>query len=146
LGGWQFGVLSILQSGQTFTVFDSVNNTNAFPAGTVRPNLIGDPNSGQQTLTHWFNTAAFQSAAPYTFGNSPRSVLRGPAWKNVDFTLSKNFKISERWSTELRGEFFNVLNHANFNIPGHTLGNADFGVISSAESARTVQVALRIVF
>jgi len=146
LGGWQIGALSILQSGQTFTVFDSVNNTNAFPAGTVRPNLIGDPNSGPQTLTHWFNTVAFQSAALYTFGNSPRSVLRGPAWKNVDLTLSKNFKLTERWSTEFRGEFFNVLNHANFDIPGHTLGNADFGVISSAEPARTVQVALRIVF
>jgi hypothetical protein len=146
LGGWQIGALSVMQSGQTFTVFDSVNNTNAFPAGTVRPNLITDPRSGAQSLTHWFNTAAFQSAAPYTFGNSPRSVLRGPAWKNLDLTLGKNFKITERWTTELRGEFFNVLNHANFDIPGHTLGNADFGVISAAEPARTVQVALRIVF
>ena len=34
----------------------------------------------------------------------------------------------------------------DFDIPGHTLGNADFGVISSAEAARTVQLALRIVF
>ena len=73
-------------------------------------------------------------------------MLRGPAWKNVDLTLSKNFKINERWSTELRGEFFNVINHANFDIPGHTLGNADFGVIAAAEPARTVQVALRLVF
>jgi hypothetical protein len=146
LGGWQLGALSVMQSGQTFTVFDSVNNTNAFPAGTVRPNLIGNPTSGSQSLTRWFDTAAFQSAAPYTFGNSPRSVLRGPAWKNLDLTLGKNFKITERWTTELRGEFFNALNHANFDIPGHTLGNADFGVISSAEPARTVQVALRIVF
>ena len=146
LGGWQIGVLSILQSGQPFTVFDSVNNTNAFPAGTVRPNLIGDPSAGSQSLVHWFNTAAFQSAAPYTFGNAPRSVLRGPSWKNVDLTLSKNFRITERWSTELRGEFFNVLNHANFDISGHTLGNADFGVISSAEAARTLQVALRVMF
>jgi len=46
----------------------------------------------------------------------------------------------------MRGEFFNVINHANFDIPGHTLGNADFGVISSAEAARTVQVALRLMF
>jgi len=145
-GGWDIGVLSVLQSGQTFTVYDSVNNTNAFPAGTVRPNLIGDPWSGAQTLSHWFNTAAFQSAPLYTFGNSPRSVLRGPAWKNADLTLSKNFNITERWRTELRGEFFNVLNHPNFDIPGHTLGNADFGVISSAEAGRTVQLALRVAF
>jgi hypothetical protein len=127
-------------------VYDSVNNTNAFPAGTVRPNLIGDPAAGLRTLQHWFNTSAFQSVPAFTFGNSPRSVLRGPSWKNVDLTLSKNFKIREHLSSELRGEFFNVLNHPNFDLPGHTLGNADFGVISAAEPARTVQVALRLVF
>jgi hypothetical protein len=146
LGGWQTGVLANLQSGQPFTVFDSVNRSNSFSAGTMRPNLIADPTSGAQSLSHWFNTAAFQSAAPYTFGNSPRSVLRGAAWKTVDVTLSKHFHVTERWSTELRGELFNVLNHANFDTPGHTLGNADFGVISSAEPARTVQVALRVLF
>jgi hypothetical protein len=146
LGGWQTGVLANLQSGQPFTVFDSVNRSNSFSAGTMRPNLVADPASGAQSLSRWFNTAAFQSAAPYTFGNSPRSVLRGPAWKTVDVTLSKHFHVTERWSTELRGELFNVLNHANFDTPGHTLGNADFGVISSAEPARTVQVALRVLF
>jgi hypothetical protein len=108
--------------------------------------LIGDPRAGSQTLAHWFNVAAFQSAPAFTFGNSARSVLRGPAWKNVDLTFSKGFKINERWKTELRGEFFNVLNHANFDIPGHTLGNADFGVVSASEPGRTVQVAVRIVF
>lgn len=146
LGGWQLGVLSNLQSGQPFTVYDSVNTTNAFPAGTTRPNLIADPLAGTQSLSRWFNTAAFQTPAAYTFGNAPRSVLRGPSWKNVDVTLSKIFKITERWNTELRGEFFNVINHANFDIPGHTLGNADFGVISSAEPARTLQLALRVSF
>jgi phage FluMu gp28-like protein len=64
----------------------------------------------------------------------------------VDLTLGKNFKVTERWKTELRAEFFNVFNHSNFDIPGHTLGNADFGVISATEPARTVQVALRLVF
>ena len=146
LGGWQIGLLSVLQSGQTFTVYDSINNSNAFIAGTMRPNLIGDPAAGPQTLSRWFNVAAFQTAPAYRVGNSPRSVLRGPAWKNVDLTLSKTFKTRERWSTELRGEFFNVINHANFDIPGHTLGNADFGTIASAEPGRTVQVALRLVF
>ncbi len=146
LGGWQVSILDILQSGQPFTVFDSVNNTNAFPAGTVRPNLAGDPNAGAHTLGRWFNTAAFQSAQPFTFGNSPRSVLRGPSWKNVDLSLSKSVKVNERLNTEIRGEFFNVINHPNFDIPGHTLGNADFGVISSAEPARTIQLALRLVF
>jgi hypothetical protein len=146
VGGWQAGLLNVMQSGEPFTVFDSVNTSNAFPAGTMRPNLIGDPNAAPRTLAQLFNTAAFQSAAPFTFGNSPRSVLRGPSWKNVDLTLSKNFKVSDRFATELRGEFFNTLNHPRFDAPGHTLGTPDFGLISSAEPARTVQLAMRVVF
>jgi hypothetical protein len=145
-GGWQLGLLSILESGQVFTVYDSVDQSNSFSAGTMRPNLTGDPNAASPTLARWFNTAAFQSAAPYTFGDSPRSVLRGPAWRNVDLTLSKKFKLTERIGTEFRGEFFNVINHPNFDTPGHTLGNAGFGTITSAEAARTVQVALRVMF
>src|ERR1017187_3341040 len=145
-GGWQLGLLSILESGQVFTVYDSVDQSNSFSAGTMRPNLTGDPNAASPTLARWLNTAAFQSAAPYTFGDSPRSVLRGPAWRNVDLTLSKKFKLTERIGTEFRGEFFNVINHPNFDTPGHTLGNAGFGTITSAEAARTVQVALRVMF
>jgi len=144
--GWEAGIIGVVESGQVFTVFDSVNQSNAFGAGTMRPNLVGDPGAGPQTIAQWFHTAAFQSARPFTFGNSPRSVLRGPSWKNFDLTVSKKIKITERMASEVRGEFFNVINHPNFDIPGHTLGNADFGTISSAEAARTVQVALRVVF
>ncbi len=147
LGRWQFGVLTTLQSGEPFTVYTSSNTTNAFPAGTLRPNLVGNPrlDSGR-TLSHYFNTAAFAQPAPYNFGNSPRSVLRGPSSSNVDFTVSKNFPITERVKTELKGEFFNVFNIANFDTPGHTLGNSDFGAFSTARQARVVELALRIIF
>lgn len=145
-GGWQLGLLTVLQSGAPFTVYDSVNQSNAFSAGTMRPDRLAEIAVADPTLARWFNTSAFRSAAPFTFGNSPRSVGRGPAWKNVDLTLARNFKLTERLRTELRGEFFNIINHPNFDLPGHTLGNADFGVISSAEAARTVQLGLRLLF
>jgi hypothetical protein len=145
-GGWQLGLLTILQSGAPFTVYDSVNQSNSFSVGTMRPDRIAAADVSNPTLARWFNTAAFRSAAPFTFGNSPRSVGRGPAWQNVDLTLARNFKVTERVHTEVRGEFFNVINRANFDLPGHTLGNADFGVISSAEPARTVQLGLRLLF
>ena len=79
LGGWKVGLLETLQSGPPFTVLTTANTTNAFPAGPLRPNLVGDPAlpSSEQTLSHWFNTAAFANPAPFTFGNSPRSVLAG---------------------------------------------------------------------
>ena len=146
-GGWHLGLYQNVQSGATFTVYDSANTTNGFPAGTLRPNLFGDPwlTSGS-TLQHYFNTAAFVHPPNYQFGGSPRSVLRGPGNDNVDFSAAKTFAITERWRTELRAQFFNVFNFANFNIPGHTLGNSDFGIISSALPGRTIEVALRVMF
>ena len=146
LSGWSVGPLVTLQSGPTFTVVTASNTTNAFSAGPLRPDLIGDPNSGPHSVNRWFNTAAFSAPAPYRFGNSPRSVLRGAPLRAVDLTAAKQFVLTERFHADLRGEFYNLLNHANFNIPGTTLGAADFGVVSSARAARTVQLGLRVSF
>ncbi len=115
-------------------------------AGSLRPDLIGDPNSGPRSVSRWFNTAAFLAPVPYRFGNSPRSVLRGAPLRAVDLTAAKQFAIAERFHADLRGEFYNLLNHANFNIPGAILGAADLGVVSSARGARTVQLGLRVSF
>jgi hypothetical protein len=146
-GGWRLGVETVLQSGAVFTVFDSANTTNGFPAGTLRPTLVADPTpQNRSTLPRYFNTSAFQHPPNFQFGNAPRSVLRGPSSSVVDFSAAKGFLLTEKLRTEVRGSLFNGLNIANFNIPGHTLGNADFGIISSAKSARTVQLALRVLF
>ncbi len=147
-GGWRLGTDVNLQSGAVFTVYDSVNTTNGFPAGIVRPNLVGNPNlpSAGRTLQRDFNTAAFVHPPNFVFGNSPRSVLRGRPSHNVDFNVAKIFAVTERVSTELRGEFFNVFNFVNFDIPGHTLGNPDFGAISSAKPARTAQLVFKVTF
>ena len=54
--------------------------------------------------------------------------------------------LREGMRIQFRSEFFNVLNHANFNIPGFTLGGPGFGAISSARAPRTTQVAVRFSF
>ena len=149
LGGWKLGLLQTLQSGPPFTV--TTNATTAsqlFPAGPLRPNLVGDPelSSDQRTLGRWFNTAAFANPASLTFGNSPRSVLRGPGVMTTDLTLEKSIPVAGPTKLDLRVETYNLFNRTNFNIPGSTLGAADFGVISSARSARTVQLGARLSF
>lgn len=145
---WRVGLLETLQSGPTFTVITSANTTNAFPAGPLRPDLIGNPElpSSERTLSHWFNTAAFVNPAPFTFGNSPRSVLRGPGVVTTDLTLEKSIGLTGTKRVDVRVEAYNLLNRANFNIPGFTLGAADFGVISSARSPRTLQLGARFLF
>ncbi|MGJ5818889.1 carboxypeptidase regulatory-like domain-containing protein [Paludibaculum fermentans] len=146
LGGWQLGTFITFQSGAPFTVVTASNTTNAFPAGATRPDLIADAASSTRTLARWFNTAAFQTPRQFTFGNSPRSGLRGPFQKTVDATVSRQFRLTERFRTDLRGEFYNLLNTVNFDVPGHTLGAADFGTIQSSRPARTIQVGLRLSF
>jgi hypothetical protein len=148
LGGLRVGVLQTYESGPVFTVTTASNTTNAFPAGTLRPNLLFDPSlaSDQRSVTRWFNTLAFAQPANFTFGNSPRSGLRGAPIVTTDATLEKSFAITERWRIDLRGEFYNLFNHAIFNVPGSTLGNADFGVVSSARAGRMAQLAARLSF
>jgi hypothetical protein len=142
------GVLETAESGPTFTVITSANTTNAFPAGSLRPNLLRDPSlpSGQQTPGRWFDTIAFVNPAPYSFGNSPRSGLRGAPVVTTDVTLEKSFAITERFRLDLRAEFYNVLNRAVFNVPDFTLGDAAFGAVSSARPPRTGQLAARLSF
>jgi hypothetical protein len=148
LSGWRFSALETLQSGPPFTVITAANTTNAFPAGPLRPNLVGNPDlpSDQRTLSRWFNTAAFANPANFTFGNSPRSVLRGPWLATLDATIEKSIPLHTGVKFDLRAEAYNLLNRANLNIPGYTLGAADFGVISSARSARTVELGARLSF
>lgn len=148
LGGWKVGVLETAQSGPPFTVVTTANTTNAFPAGPLRPNLTDTPDlpSGERTLSRWFNTASFVNPAAFTFGNSPRSVLRGSGIVTTDLNLEKRIGLPAGMTFDVRVEAYNLLNRTNFNIPGATLGAADFGVISSARPARTMQLGVRLGF
>lgn len=148
LGGWRTGVLLSMQAGPPFTVTTNADTTNAFPAGGLRPDLIGDPelSADERSISRWFNAGAFAAPSAFRFGTSPRSVLRGPGVFNLDLSLAKNFRLTEQVITELRGEFYNATNHTNFGLPGAVLGAANFGAINSARAPRTIQLGLRISF
>jgi hypothetical protein len=53
----------------------------------------------------------------YHFGSSARNGLYGPHYRNFDFSLNKNTKLTERVSMQLRADFFNLFNHPNFANP-----------------------------
>ena len=117
-----------------------------------RADLVGDPNlpsnrSRADYINAWFNAAAFTPAALGTFGTSPRNVLRSPGLFNMDWSFAKSFRISERFSTQLRGDFFDLLNNPHFNAPGVSVASSStFGKISSAADPRIVQLSIRIRF
>jgi hypothetical protein len=144
LGGWKIGVLQTAESGPTFTVITTANTTNAFPAGSLRPNLLHDASLSNPTVSEWFDTTAFANPRPLAFGNSPRGGFRAAPVVTTDATLEKSFFITERIKFDIRGEFYNLFNHAIFNVPGFTLGAADFGVVSSARNPRTAQIQAKL--
>src|SRR2546421_2790124 len=131
LGGWQVASLIAMRSGIPFTVVTSGGITNA--GGADRPNRIGDRNlpSDQQTIDHWFNTAAFLVQPQYTYGNSGRNILFGPALRNLDLSLSKSFAITEGKRVQLRAESFNLTNTPAFGQPGATLNGLGVGQITT---------------
>jgi len=91
----------------------------------------------------------------YHLGNFGRNVIIGPGFNNVDMSLVKRTKINERFSSELRFEAFDLLNHANLGQPGRIAqpNSTSFGVISSTRfptgdpgSARQLQFAAKLTF
>jgi hypothetical protein len=148
LGGWSISDVTTLQSGAPFTVVTQTNTTNAFSAGALRADVLRNPNlsSGDRSVSRWFDTAAFAQPAAYQFGNQGVGVLRGPGLINFDVSLLREFRFTEKVRMEVRGEFFNALNHTNLNLPGHVFGGAGFGLINSAGPARQVQVGARLGF
>jgi hypothetical protein len=114
---------------------------------TEYPNLVGNPSAAVQTPAAWYNTLAFATPTTGTLGNAGRNILQSDSLINDDLAIAKNWQVRERARIEIRGEFFNLFNHANFGFPGQLLGTAQFGTVSSTlNPGRQVQVAAKIHF
>ncbi|MBI4475459.1 MAG: TonB-dependent receptor, partial [Acidobacteria bacterium] len=158
LGGWELSGIFTFNSGLPLTVTSSLGNdpgglgsvNNAASSAGVRPDLAGDPklSSDTRTINRWFNTAAFAEVPVGVSrpGNAGRGIIDAPGIVRWDFSVFKQFPIREGVSFQLRGEAFNILNHANFNAPTTALGNANFGRILSARDPRQIQLAGKIIF
>ncbi len=144
LGGWAFSPILTIQSGAPLDL--TVNGNPSNSSGTDRPNVVGDWRLDDPTVQRWFNTDAFVANAPFTYGNATRNLLRGPGFYNVDIALRKAFRVSDRVTAELRFESINATNAVNFGNPNTQVGNPNFGVISSADTARNQQVAVKFTF
>lgn len=148
VGDWGVGTVVLLQSGAPFTVTTQVDTRNAFAAGALRADVLRDPNlSGdERSLTRWFDTSALAQPAAYRSGNQGVNILRSDNIVNFDVSLLKNIPIGETRKFQLRGEFFNIANHADFGNPGRVLGAPGFGVVATARAPRRVQVGARLVW
>jgi hypothetical protein len=158
IGGWQWNGIVTAQGGFPQTPVIGFNNS-----GTGDTNVTDVPNWNPAfkgpvvlgSVDHWFNPQAFTMPAPGTFGNVSRGSIRGPGLVNVDTSLFKKFRISERLNLQLRAEAFNLLNHSNFFYPNQVVfaGNSasysfsdTAGQITAAATSRQIQFALKLLF
>jgi hypothetical protein len=145
LGGWQLGAVMALQTGAPSTVQTQTNTTYAYSSGAQRADVLRDPNldGGQRTLDHWFDTDAFVQPGVNQFGNQGVGLVRAGGIFNLNASIIRSFRLGERKNLQFRGEFFNLPNHPNFMVPGHTFNGPGFGIVSAARPARMVQLGLR---
>ena len=150
LGHWQTSGIITLQDGTPVTpIFAAYDGANA--GTTNRPNVVPGQSvalpASQRTTTNWFNTNAFSTPAPFTFGNAGRDIIIGPGNIVFDLALDRRFAVTERSHIEFRSEFFNAFNHPNWGIPGTYADFAPFyGNILGSGPPRRIQLALRFEF
>jgi hypothetical protein len=191
LAGWAVSGITIVQSGAPFSVQDTGAGTGFLGAGSA-PGVLTASLAPGATLSSalttgsigtrvngYLNPSAFTPAPQLYptqclsdpnfcttgFGDLGRNTFRGPGQQNWDFSLIKNFKLTERQSLRFTTDFFNIWNHANFGNPAFTdvesyqcaagtpncvngiLTTSPFGKITSTVGTpRLIQFSLRYAF
>ena len=164
LGG--FGIDSIVAA-RSATPVNVLTGTDPFGFGfttVTRPDLVsGQPLYQDDPLVaggRRFNRAAFVLPPAGRQGTLGRNVLRGFPLAQWDISLRRQFRLTERFSLQVRADAFNVLNHANFADPTGLLNNANFGVstqmlgrslgglnaLYQVGGPRSMQVSLKLLF
>jgi hypothetical protein len=163
LGGWQsVGMLSF-RTGFPFTVGQGAGDLNV-GSGPVRPDRLQSGELENPTRKLWFDPHAFQRVTCNIpsrpelchYGSSGYNILDGPGSRNFDFSMMKNFQVTERVRVQFRSEFFNFTNTPHFGDPGGISfssasqitpdGSRDGEIRSLRSPMRIVQFGLKMFF
>ncbi len=165
IAGWQANGIAFWQSGEPFTVTDGQNLINLPNTSSDRPNWI----SGQPCtvsgggLTNFINLNAFQQQPIGNPGNEGRGQCYGPNWRGLDFSLFKDFAVTEHVRMSFRAEAYNITNTPNFSLPNFAISSwtvkaspagvpttaGAFGQITATNigfTPRVIQLALKLNF
>ena len=167
LGGWQISPLFQARSGQPLNI-TTERIISLTGLGNDRPNQLlanyrstSPTCSSQAICVQWINPAAFTANPVGTYGSVGRNALRGPGYFGFDLSVSRTFKIKERYSLQVRAEAFNILNHTNFvgafapagqpagssyGTVSTGLSSSAFGQITGAYDPRILQFAMKFYF
>jgi hypothetical protein len=162
IGGWSVNTIISLQTGVPFSPYSSSSSYDANKDGRYTDRLYYNGSGGaMDSLTStkspadgYFDTTKWaRYACPATVNNGlwcnsiqGRGTVTGPAYQNVDFSIQKQFKITEAVTFKLLGNFFNLFNHTNFDLPTMNQGSSSFGKSTATFSPRITQLVARIDF
>ncbi len=170
LGQWQLSGTSVYQTGPPMTIEDSTYNVAV--GGSLRPNRIANgaltSGTGRRGIDYpWYDPGDFQPVPqcvsrtncapdkygflPFGDGTSGRGILDAPGTENINLTLLKNFRMSERRSFQFRWEVFNVFNHPNFILLNRFFNETAAGYLTSVAASgqggpRIMQFSLKYLF
>ena len=139
------GIL-IFRSGVPFTptVSRDVANTGV---GGQRPNRLASGRLDNPTLERWFDTSAFAIAPNFTYGNSGLRILYPDIVRTIDFSMFKNFQVTEGSRLQFRWEVFNLPNTPSFAAPNAVIDSPTVGrVTGTSTDPRQMQIALKYTF
>ena len=158
LGGWQLSGIATSRTGLPINITVS-RKAGDLPDGnssSQRPNSVPGVSiyAANQTITNWFNPAAFAVPAKGTWGTLGRNSARGPGYFELDTALEKRFRLMEKNTISFRAEAFNIANTPIYANPSGNSSSASFGKITSilntgatgTGTPRRIQFALRMEF
>jgi Carboxypeptidase regulatory-like domain len=173
LDGWRLAGITTLQTGFPVTIGDTgyrsltcdssefykcwdtpnVNGSVALydPRSTVLVNTAKNPANTAAFPDYYFNPNAFSLEAIGTLGNEGRNNFHGPGINNTDLALTKELRLSENRSIELRLESFNTFNHTQFEFSSRIasfqdINSSTFGRVLTAAPGRVVQLGAKFYF
>ena len=163
LGGWQLNTLFSFFTGSPFTVLSGYDSSGTLEFAD-RAEVVGNPfanvpASNRATSTYyWFNPAAFGPPPQGTYSNEGRNEFYGPSNHQIDFSVFKNFAVTEHVRVQFRVEIFNIFNFVNYSEPANNLQGSNLGQVGSTYDVafgapgigpgapRNTQLALKILF
>jgi hypothetical protein len=152
--GWALNGITRFSAGLPVSLSESDDQSLTGSGNTDVPNLVGKvvtvnprkPNPNCPTADNtgcFFLPSAFGSGPLGGFGNANRQFFHGPGLSNTDFGIMKRTAIKESIAFEIRAEFFNIFNHAQFFNPNGNFTSSQFGRVTSARDPRIGQVSAK---
>jgi len=149
--GWEIAGITRFSTGFPVGVLGDFDISLRGTQGLDTPNFTGsvhyagDPRDNGHV---WMTRDGFSYPDLGNFGNAPRRFFHGPGLNNWNLALHKETPIREGVTLQIRAEFFNAFNHAQFANPVGTLSNSRFGIIGGlqGQQTRVGQVAAKFIF